>query len=306
MKVVALLFFVFIAPVVVFLATILYGGLSTQVIKEELAKSDVYEKILNAAKEPPSDENTYETQEDQIFSTLSAFITPNYLEKKVNGIIDDADSWISGKSATPPVLSFKDKINEIEITNPRLITQMIELSEEMKQVQPAEQETNTNNEQSKMLEEFIKNDFSIPLKDHFQGLKQTYQSLTVIYPILLSLLLLSLVGLYFWNHTWSARLRWFGITFFISGVWGYAFLAFVLFLVHSALRLFGGIKDDMFDQIAYPIFDRLLTFFVNHYVTIQSPIGIALIIFGALCFIFSFVVKAHTPLPKPKTPMRKK
>lgn len=297
MKILSLLFFVFTLPIAALLAAIPYGGFSTEILKTELAKSGVYEKILSAPSESSSEEQTYESREDQLVSSFARFLTPDFMEQKVNTVIDDSAQWISGKSDNPPVLSLKELKDEIEKKNPGLINEMLALSKEMEQIQITETATQQNNEQSEFLTNFVKNDFSIPLKEHFMGIKQAYQSIVIIVPVLIVLILLSLVGLFFLNHTWSMRLRWVGLSLAVAGVWGYAFLAGIIFLSHAGLGLISGINDDELLPIIYPLIEKIITFFINHYSGIQITVSIGFVIAGMIGFILSFIIKENNSTP---------
>lgn len=302
MKILSLLFFVFTFPSLIFIATCLYGGFSTTVLKVELAKSGMYEKVISAANEPSEEEA------DPLFSIIQKHINPDYLQTKVEGVIDDTALWVTGKTETPPILSFRDIKDEITAANPTLLADLQKMSQEMQAAAAAESgETIAASTQPNEFETFIKNDFSFPLKDSFAGLKQAYTGLTIALPVLAVLLVLSLVGLWFGNPTLQKRFRWIGITFLISGVFGIISLLLNQGILTASLGFLLQQENQLL-QMVYPLFEQILTLFVSQYASYQTLANYVLFAAGIICLVLSFIIKssATTTAVKPVKPAVKK
>lgn len=286
MKLAALFFFIQTFPLVVLIATLLYGGFSTTALKEELAKSGMYEKIISFTKDSSDEENI-----DSVFAILQNHLNPDYLQIKIEGVVDDTTLWVTGKTETPPALSFKDIKDEIEANNPTLFTDMQQISQEMQTAVAAENGEMTRTNQPNELETFIKNDFSIPLKDTFAGIKQVYIVLTIALPVLSFLLILSLVGLGVLNKTWQKRSRWFGVTFLLAGTLGVATIFFNQNLLTNSLGFLLEQNDQMV-QMIYPLIERILTIFVTQHAIYQTIANYILFGVGIVSLVLSFVIKS--------------
>jgi hypothetical protein len=301
MRLGALLFFIQTLPSVVFIAALLFGGFSVNVLKEELATSGMYEKVISVAKEQSGEADGT----DQIFTLLQSRLTPDYLQPKIEKAIDDTSLWVTGKTNIPPTLSFKDIKDELEAQNPTLLADLQKMSQEVQTAAAAE-----NNKlspaptQQNELETFVKNDFSFPLKDSVAGLKQTYTILSIGLPVLIVLLLLSLVCLGVWNRTWQKRLRWLGTAFILAGIFGYASILFYQNASAAILNFFLVQKYEMF-RMVYPILNRMLMHLVNQYLLYQTITNYVLLALGGISIIISFVIKSPTPAPvKPVKPVK--
>jgi hypothetical protein len=278
MRVVSLLFFIFNLPVVVFLASLLYGGFSAQVLKEELSQTKVYERLLSSPNKEVSD--------NLILTALANRVTPTYLQNKVEGVIDDSYTWVIGKTKKPPLLSFNDLKDDIIASDPelsKLTSEFKELpkTEEAYESYPPQRETEIN---------FVKNDFSFPLKDQLAGIKQTYTVLSIVLPILIVLLILCLVNLLVANHTARSRLRWVGSVFLLGGVFGYLTLLLSQYVSHVFLHIFSQAEDPLI-QMGYPMVEGTLMAFIDHYARSQVTATSLFIVIGIVSLLFSFVMQ---------------
>jgi|GEM_PF-6691709 len=301
MRIFALLFFVLTMPVVVLIATVLYGGLSTTILKTELSKSGIYDKTLSVLREPSSgDENYQAQQEDQVMSALAVFITPGYLQEKTEKVIDDSSDWITGKTTTPPVLSFKEIKDRIDSQNPGLLTNIQEMSQSIQKEANAEGGKDTSNVQNKtmekdMLSDFVKNDFSLPLQKNLQGVKDFYDNLKLAFPALIGFLIVYLALLLGVNNSWRKRTRWIGITLLIAAGWGYLLAIVFNVLVQTIIGTILQEKDQLI-QLVVPIIQRLVTPFALLNLSYQTTVSIVCLIVGIISLALSFIMKEQAPL----------
>jgi len=308
MRIFALLLFVLTLPVVVLIATVFYGGLSTTTLKTELAKSGIYQKTLDVLREPSSDQTYQDQQEDQVISALAVFFTPDYLQTKTEKIIDDSMAWITGASDTPPVLSFKEIKDAIDRQNPGLLINIQDLSQSIQK--EASNETTAENTPVKkdMLTDFVKNDFTFPLQKNLQGTKDFYGNLQLAFPALIGFLLVYLALLFGVNNTWKKRTKWIGMTLLIAGVWGYVLAMLFTVLMQTLIKVILQQNDPMIHLIV-PIINRLITPFSHLYLTYQTEVTIVCGIVGIISLALSFVFKESLPiatLPIKKVQSRRK
>ncbi len=198
MRILALLFFFFTTPLVIFLATIVYGGISTKVIKEEVAKSGLYKKL----EFPP--------------------LTPSYVKAKVEKAVDDSASWITGKSKVEPVISFKDLKDQFLAQNP----EMIDAFSEMENIPPQDENTDEFGYEEEadpqaFIKDLAKNDFTYPLKDVLSGLKFVNLIITILLPVLVILMILSVVLIIKKSKDAKSKFKWVGMTFLLSALGGF-------------------------------------------------------------------------------------
>jgi hypothetical protein len=288
MRVVSLLFFIFNLPVVVFLASLLYGGFSPQILKEELSQTKVYERLLSSPNKEVSD--------NLILTALAKRVTPSYLQNKIEDAIDDSYAWVTGTTKEPPLLSFKDLKEDIIANDPELSKLTSEFKElpktqEAYESYPPQRETEIN---------FVKNDFSFPLKDSLADIKQTHTVLSIILPVLIVLLILCLISLIVLNHSARSRFRWLGSAFLLGGIFGYLTLLLSQYVSHVFLRIFSQAEDPVI-HMAYPIVEGTLTAFINHYARSQVTATAIFLVLGITSLLFALVLQS----PAPALPIKK-
>lgn len=309
MRVIVLLLFILTLPAVIFLTTILYTPDLNTVLKTELARKNIYTQINSQLLKLDN-----EDPESQIVNSfLQSTLTPQYIQTKAETTIDSSFDWIRGKSATPPVLSFKDVKDKIVAQNPQLLSTIEDLAKEIKN-QPIPQDQSADNTAPQeqpdaqalkgmdALTALAKSDFSIKLDQYLAGVKNFYNILRILQPILSVLLLIYLVLLFVLNKTWPSRLKWVGVTFIVSGILGFGVVLFDSYLL-SALSNFVSVNPNQVVKIISPIVVQIIKRFVNSYINYQTTASIVLLIIGAGAFAAGLFIKTS---PTPKTKVNKK
>jgi hypothetical protein len=297
MKIMFLLFFVFSAPVALFLATILYGGHTRETVKKALADSPVYEQISqHFSKEDTQvmDQNDYPYFVDKRF-------TAEYFRNKTESTLDDSAAWISGRSQTVPVVSFKEIKDDIQKAHPDLLTaiEQTPTAEQLQSSDMTEEQAAQYLDQAKQLRTFSNNDFTVPLGQYLQSVKFVYGALKIALPIYVLILLASLVMIVLFANTIPAKCKWLGITFFLSSVLGFG--AAMLYRANSdAITHLNFTDQTEFITLVTPIIVTVINHFAGVYAANQIIMSEILIALAALCFVGSFLTRKQAdPSLKP-------
>lgn len=310
MRVIVLLLFIFTVPVVIFLTTVLYTSDLNTVLKTELTRNNVYSQINSQLSKLEGED----AESQVVNSFLQSTLTPQYIQAKTETAIDSSFDWIRGKSATPPVLSFKDIKDKIFSQNPQLLATIEDLAKEMKN-QPIPQDSSQDGAVQNQpdaqamkgidtLTSLAKSDFSIKLDQYLVGAKNFYNVLRILQPILAGLLLLYLVLLFVLSKTWPSRLKWIGITFILSGVLGFGVILFDSYLL-GTLRSFVSVNSNQAVKIVSPIVIQIIKHFVDTYINYQTTANIVFLIIGVGSFAAGLFMKTPSPTPKAKVNKKK-
>jgi uncharacterized membrane protein len=280
MRFLALLFFLATAPLVIFLAALSYGGVSTDIIKTELAKSGLYKKIDF----PP--------------------VTPDYARAKVNKAIDDSALWITGKTNDAPIVSFKDIKDEFLAKNPDIQDSIVEMSN-MPEAEASEGDYAQGEDPQEIMKSIAKNDFSYPLKDALSGLKMGHSVLSVMLPVLLILMIISVIVIILKSPDNKSRFRWLGVTFLLSAVGSY--LLFLVFEFIAATALAAAIQNSNgIFTLVIPIIESVAMLFLARHGDFQIFYSFAIGVFGVVCLASSFAFQKDTIPNKPQPNQKKK
>lgn len=301
MKVLILLFFTFNLPIFIFLSVILYGGIDNRVLKEELAKSSIYVKI-NGLVDTFGSNNVEDPQSEQFISVIRGRLTSSFIKNKTEEIIDDSYVWITYKSTTPPVASFKELKEDFLAKNPELLTSLQSLPEESQNYQVGSDPQEQINQVHKGISNFVKSDFSFPLEKNLTGIKQVYGIIKIAQPILGILLIISLAFLGVLNTTWHKRLRWLSAAFISAAIWGYIHIASNTLLVSSVVAITQSTTNE-FANIASPIVVALIKRFAASYIHFQGIVGIGMLITAAILLVVGEL--ANRPLKSSITSKKK-
>lgn len=305
MRVLAALFFIAFFPVIVFLATILYGGITPQIIKTSLSASGVYKLLPGMLAESMTSEESEADGVGQIFTIIQDKFAGSYLQDKSEKLIDDTDLWMRGKTDEVPVISFSEIKTEIMDSNPELLEMMKEGMTTMKEQTEAEGGQSMQEDESmKGFNEFMENDFTIPVGKNLTPLKDGYKNLTIILPILIVLELIAGFVIIFFSHGISSKLKWGGVVLTISAIYGFIW-------VFSGNGLFSIVTVTIKEQeneivrLITPIILTIASQFIETYKTYQMNISVGAIVVGAVAFASSFLVN-KTPVVMPLTAKKKK
>lgn len=267
MKIVSSVCFVILLPIIIFALTLLTNPITPVVIKQSFKSINFYEKLA----ESPNPDNP-ETN-DLIFFSLANHDTPNYLENLFNKVIDDAYTWITFRSQTPPIISLHDLANQLLLSDPELRLHI----ENIKRTPLSPEDAQDIWSNKKMTKDFVENNFSYSLAPIFNPLRFIYGIFVFSLPITLLMAIACIVGLIHDNKTFPAKFKWLSSTFIIAVLWAF----FVLFLTQTSLTkildFMGGIKEDILMQIAYPALHRFLSLFFDQYLRVQLLISSVLI-----------------------------
>jgi hypothetical protein len=312
MKVLLLLFFAFISPLVIFLTTVLYGGTSPDILKTELAEANIYSKVT-AFLTNTSDEGEENTE---ITDIVAANFTPEYTQSKVEDVIDTSYDWITGETTQSPSVSFPEIKQQILTQHPSLLTDIEAMAKDAEQTfdttgmseeeaVQAEQMHTQMTSQMGMMTEFVKNDFSWPLTKQLTGVKQLYSVIKLLQPILTLLLLLSLLILGLLNPTWPQRLKWTGAALFVAGIAGFMAVAFQAGIVALLTTVTQQTTNEAVTMFT-PIIISIVRHFVKTYTNYQGIVSIVFFVVAALCFVIASLHKNEKPALKPVTVKTKK
>jgi hypothetical protein len=312
----ALIFFVTM-PVVVFFATVIYGGINGSSIKQELVKANLYDTITGPLKTAfvGSDTDTQDPSASEITALIQNRLTQSYIQNKTETFIDDTGDWLQNKTTTPPVISFHEIKDDIIAKNPGLIDEIDKSFNEMKKQQTEQSSTDTTDGSSpdtaamnKEMESFhnlMKSDFSIPVGRNLLPLKQAYQTIHIALPILAILLIACIAALVLLNKTSRSKLLWVSITLIISALYGFLIVftnGAIFALAKQALVDNSNALVDSFSPIA----TSMLGLFDEQYKHYQFNINIIFLTVGAICFILSFILHSPPAIETKKKPSPKK
>jgi hypothetical protein len=300
--------FALILPIVLFLTTVLYGGISNNVLKASLAESDIYQKLGSYISDVESDEEQNDTSELQ--GMIMAFLTPEYARQKTEEVIDAGYLWITDSSTGSPSVSFPEIKDQVQRQNPQLLSELTAMSEEIKS-QPHPEGISGEDLESfeqmgnsaDMLTTFVKNDFSIPLETHLRGMKQFYHLLKILQPVLLVVLLLCLILLWVLNKTISSRLQWIGAALMLSAIFGFITIALQTTLLSLLISVTTQESNEL-SMLFLPIAAEIMRDFVKTYTNYQGIASVVLLIISALCFVIASLNKNQKPAIKP-VPVKK-
>jgi hypothetical protein len=300
MKLLILLFITFTTPLVIFLGTVLYGGLSNDVLKEELSKAQVYSQLGDYLQKTAADPSANEGL-TAIFT--NRFTTP-YIQTKIETAIDDSYFYITGKTTTPPVISFHELKSDIMTTNPELLTSLDEMTQEMEKMQ-AENPDQSAGDELLMLKDLSKHDFSFPIGERLAGMRKSYTVIRVLLPLLILLLAGSLVLLWFMNTSMAARLRWIGASLLGAGIAGLIAMFMNTALIESLRQLLLENSNELV-AIYSPLGMNLITNMVERYARFQGMASLSLLLSGVICIVGMFVMKDQKVGAKKTAVVKKK
>ncbi len=278
------------------------GGFTPAFLKDTLVKSNVYGTVSSKIESLAIESSD---SEDMIMPFIKEQFTSSYVRGKSETLIDDTFSWLDGKTSTPPVLSFKELKDSIEQKNPELISQLQQMSVEMKQQQQeqAMQEGGLPTSQTDSMDfnKMMKSDFSIPVGENLKPLKSIYAFFKFALPLtaVYLLVLLGLIALL--SSGVKSKLKWIGATF-ISSIF-FCCLPIVIAIGLSKAPLQFDVKSPEISGIISSISTIVVRAFAEKYLQVEVLGVMAFVAFGVICFIASSMVTSTT---QAKTSVSKK
>jgi hypothetical protein len=300
--------------------TFQFGGFSPDLLKQNLKDSNTYNSISETISTLKLDEESNTGESSQKMANLfGPFIkkqfTPTYLQKKSESLIDDTYLWMQDKSKTPPVLSFSEIKTSIVSQNPQILTELKNLSKQLKEEQKnistddGEMDVETKKsmqELSKLdLDKFLDSDFSIPVGEKLEDVKKLYKVFKFALPIFIILEVIILGVILLLSSPLSSKVRWLGITFLITALFGIIPLITAFFLDKTSLSLLGADTSNPITKSFITLGDSFLKLYAAKYLSIQLVTTVGLFITGVALEITSkFINHSPTVLKTPKKPSR--
>ena len=160
------------------------SGLSKDSFKQAFVASGAYQSLSEQVTTMLADSIKDIPKSDpsrKLASQITPFIPPDYLQSKIDGLIDQTAIWLTSKNSPPPILSFAD-IKETLITkNPKLLADLASLDKEYQAAKPELESAMKQQAQESgeaytppptvSFQSFIDNDFTIPMADYLGWLK---------------------------------------------------------------------------------------------------------------------------------------
>ncbi len=265
-KIFLIVLFAFLTPPFLFSVCLKLSGISPSYLKTRLVQGDIYKKVvqdINKGLEGPA-----------------SGLTPAYLQKKSEKLIDDTDAWLGGTTKEAPVITLID-------LDKNTLAQLEVLAKEMKKEQEKARQAGQESDMASFdLDKFVKSGFSYPIGEQMGFLKNLY-FLATYGPLVFGLgMVLSFLGIILLSETMALRLRAAGFAFLGAGVWilpgwlvaffGFKFLIQVL--TENAKEI---------PTLILPLIDVITKPVISKYIQIG---GIAMVMFfvGSIAlFIFS-------------------
>lgn len=292
MRFLSALFFFFTFPVVIFLAAILFGGITSSSIKQELAKSNVYDVLAEQviSNITPQDGAIPDDATYMVTSIIKNRMTGQYLRGKTEKAIDDTTLWINGSKGAP-VVSFSEIKNDINTQNPEFLPQIQQTIEEFKKQQGESGQDNVDTAaQANAFAAFIKNDFSMPVGHYLQSLKDMHFAILIALPLLTVLLVICILIIIFRSHSKKAKFVWLGVMFLMSALYGFIIMFGSEFIIRLLTQLLKSQTNPVVSFIS-PILDNLISLFITNYKKYQSTASGSLIAISFICFVGAIIFR---------------
>lgn len=275
-----LLLFALAVPLVILMTTLLYtDGLNTT-LKQELANTKIYDKIPDFLGEGGSED----AGSQQFDAIIKSVITPQYAQTKVETTIDDSYAWITNKSVTPPVISFKEIKTAIMEQNPSLLTDIdVFVQEAKEQSAPESPDSQEMQKSIDSLASLARSDFSVKIDKQLNGMKNFYDFTRIAQPALIGLMLLELFLIVKLSKSWKSRFKWLGATFLTAGIWGFSGIILSDMAVKTVVGLTSGSSDTLV-KIFSPVVLQVIKLFAASYTKLQQSVNIGLIVAAIIFF----------------------
>jgi hypothetical protein len=150
---------------------------------------------------------------------LKKEVTAEYIQQKTEQTIDDSQAWVTGKTTSPPVISFSDLKEKLVTKNAKLIAQLKELEAEYKKEKPKMDAESEEKMPEINFSDWLEKEPVIPLVKYIGWLKPVYQLVqygTIIFGLLLFVYLVGMMGL---SASISAGLKWLVTTVWLAAGW---------------------------------------------------------------------------------------
>jgi len=305
--------FAFCVQVTIFLFTISSGGVSPEDIKTALKISGFYtltsEQIGEGFKSGDAE------VPDAVTKIIKKHVTPEYLETKANTLIDDTSLWASGKTQTPPEISFPEIKSEILKQNPKLIDQLKELEASAKEAQknaPEDQDMADANgsDGGPGLVSFgnlVEKDFKFSLEKQLSGIKSMHNFLKIAVPLSAIISLIFLLLIFFTSPNSSNKIFSLGLAFLVTALFsGICYFISSSISISSILTILGStintnlnkVSENRLAEVLVEFANYIGQIFFNSYSKIQLYAGVGALALGISLIIVSKNVIKDTGVNK--------
>lgn len=312
MKLQLLLFFAIATPFVLFFSSVIYGGISPANVKNAVAKSGAYTQI-SAHFTKPEAIPVAQFIDFPIF--VSKRLTPAYFQTKIESAIDDSANWITGKTQTPPAISFKELKEELQADHPEIMQELqyTPTSAALQKSHLSSQDQARYLEQTKDLKAFTDANFTFSFGDKLDGIKVAYIFLQIALPLLIVLLMFCIFLLAKQAISPPLKFKWVGAAFLTSSIVGFGCILLLPYITPAILGTH-ILQESEALSLFTPIFAAIINFYLENYVGPQEIVSTMLFIVAAACFLGAFLTRKQAlPSIKPvynvrsfwETPLKK-
>jgi len=202
--------------------------LKTKVVKEKLASIELYsvasKSIQNLQFGPD-----LTTQEREMLNTLKKEVTPDYIKSKMENIVDQAISWLEGKTSAPPEVDLTDLKTKINNDFPNR-----SLPEDL----------------SKILDKPLK----LKVIPQIESAKDYFQMVRNSFYVLFLLSLFSIIGIFLLGKNKKSGFQKISLALFLPAVFGIFLSSAVIFGTNLVFNLvLGALKDSPFRDFSKPL-----------------------------------------------------
>jgi hypothetical protein len=309
-KFVLTLVFVLGLPVVVWLAVPKLNGFSMAKLESGLRQHQAYTQ-LNDLIQKQAGNSSGEDTSNQIGALVKDEISADYLQTKIESLLNQTADWSMARTATPPSISLNDLKAKLEAKSPMTVQQINDQLSQLKD-QQGQLLSDTDPKAQKSLQQFLdlsdninqaaNGDWTISLAKPMAGLPGMMKWYTLGLPIAAAVLGLCLVGILLLGVGRSRKLKGLAWALLITGVWnGLLSVMFGYVLLGSLLlRVVPGIAD--IALIKSVLISIQQSVFAN-YGLIESITSLSLILIGAvLLIVASRINKGPVETKQPDQP----
>jgi hypothetical protein len=322
-----LLFFVAsLTPLLIFFLSIRLSGMNVEMFKQQLRDANIYETLQKQGMMYLTASARSHDGGDAIAIVepiIKREITSDYIEGKVETLIDDIDSWGRGTTTQEPTISFSDLKQKLTGGNPKMLAQFLTLSkqldEELKkqhEAMAAQMQKEGSPEtlqalpdtESFNLEKMIQSDMSYPLGKYMRWVKPMYLYFRIGLMTTAILMGISLVLIFLFSADMVSKYRWIGATLLISAISSLP-IVFSVFGINTAFPHAAADGLPGIPAFVLPVVLAMSKPLITSYLETGKYIIGGFTIAGIVLIIMSFTSTAApavvTTAPKPKTVKKK-
>jgi len=292
MKLQLLLFFALATPIALFFIIILYAGISTEDMKKAISESGAYPQLAeHLTKQEANTLIIYNNS--TVF--VSKLLTPAYFKTKTESAIDDSADWITGKTQTPPEVSFRELKQEIQLEYPDLLSNIehVPSKSELQNSNLNVQDQALYLEQAKQMAAFVNADFTFSLGNKLEGIKLTYRILQIVLPVIIVLLICSIFFMTKLANSPPLKYKWIGATLMTSSIAGYGCIIFHPYIT-AAIAGTQVIQESTLFSLFLPIFIAIINHYVEIYVGYQEIVSTVFLVCAAGCILGAILTRTQT------------